>query len=178
MSIFSLTLLDWFLIGVLLYSLAISAYRGFVREIVVLVSVVAGILLASWFHQGLGALLKDVVRTENLALFFGFFLIFIGTLAAGAIVGWLMAKFMKFAGLEWFDRLLGAAFGLVRGWLIGVAIFLGLTAFDVQAERVRNSRLAPLFLPGSRVIAVVAPFELKAKFLVGYREVERWWREH
>jgi hypothetical protein len=25
---------------------------------------------------------------------------------------------------------------------------------------------------------VVTPYELKAKFLVGYRGIEQWWREH
>ena len=85
---------------------------------------------------------------------------------------------MKFAKLEWADRLLGAAFGLIRGWVIGAVLLLGLTAFEVQTERLKNSELAPYFLPGSRVIAVVTPYELKAKFLVGYRVMERWWREH
>ena len=85
--------------------------------------------------------------------------------------------FMKLAKLQWADRLLGAAFGFIRGWMIGAVILLGLTAFDVQTERVRNSQLAPYFLPGSRAMAVITPYELKAKFLVGYRALERWWQQ-
>ena len=66
---------------------------------------------------------------------------------------------------------------VIRGWAVGAVLLLALTAFDVQTERVRNSELAPYLLPGSRVIAVLTPYELKAKFLVGYRAIGRWWQE-
>ena len=36
-------------------------------------------------------------------------------LIVGAIVGRILAKFFKWAGLSWLDRLLGGAFGVVRG---------------------------------------------------------------
>lgn len=177
-SLWDYTVLDWIVLGVLLYSVVTSALRGFAREVIGLVTLSAAMLLAFWFHRGVAALFKDVVKTENLALFSGFFLIFVATIFAGFLIMWIVAKFVKFAGVQWFDRVLGAAFGLVRGWLIGAVVFLGLTSFGVQFDMVRNSQFAPYFLPGSRVIAVVAPFELKAKFLLGYRDVERWWREH
>ena len=151
--------------------------RGFVREVYIAMAVLIGSLLASWFYRPIGNLFKDVVRTENVALFLGFSLIFAATLLAGALATWLVTRFMKLAKLQWADRLLGAAFGFIRGWMIGAVILLGLTAFEVQTERVRNSQLAPYFLPGSRAIAVMAPYELKAKFLVGYRALERWWQE-
>ena len=151
--------------------------RGFVREIYLVMAVLVGSLLAGWLYRPVGNLFKDVVRTENLALFLGFSLIFQGTLLAGALITWLISRFMKLAKLQWADRLLGAAFGFIRGWLIGSVILLALTAFEVQTERVRNSQLAPYFLPGSRAIAVITPYELKAKFLVGYRALERWWQE-
>src|SRR5205823_10057694 len=106
-----------------------------------------------------------------------FSVIFLGTLLVGALIIWLITRVMKFAKLQWFDRLLGAAFGFIRGWVLAAVLLLGLTAFDVQTERIRNSELAPYFLPGARVIAVVTPFDLKARFLVGTRALEKWWRE-
>jgi membrane protein required for colicin V production len=123
-------------------------------------------------------LFKDVVKTENLALFFGFFTVFLVTLLAGFLAVWLATKFVKFAKLQWFDRCLGAAFGFIRGWVLGSVLFLGLTSFDVQADRVRSSQFAPYLLPGARVIALFTPEDLKARFLVGYQAVEKWWREN
>jgi membrane protein required for colicin V production len=171
------TILDLLLIAILVYSIVISWLKGFVREVFGLITVLAGVLLAGWFHGSVAGLFKDVVRTENLALFFGFSVIFVATLVAGFVIIWLITRFVKFAKLQWADRMLGAAFGFIRGWVIGAVILLALTAFDVQTERLKNSGLVPYFLPGSRVIAVMTPYEVKAKFLVGYRALERWWRQ-
>src|SRR5262249_22053697 len=169
--------LDWLIIAILLYSIVVSWFKGFIREVLGLITVLAGVLLAAWFYRGVGRLFKDVVRTENIALFFGFSLIFVMTLLAGFVAIWLITKFMTFARLQWADRLLGVAFGFIRGWVISAAVLLALTAFEILRERLKNSELAPYFLPGSRVIAVMTPYEMKAKFLVGYRALERWWRQ-
>jgi membrane protein required for colicin V production len=177
MIIFKFSLLDWLLVAILAYSIAISWFKGFVREVLGLITVLAAVLLAAWFYRGVGRLFKDVVRTENIALFLGFSLIFVMTLLVGFITIWLITKFMKFAKVQWADRLLGAAFGFIRGWVFSAAVLLALTAFEIQTERLKNSELAPYFLPGSRVIAVMTPYEIKAKFLVGYRTLERWWRQ-
>jgi membrane protein required for colicin V production len=171
------SILDLLILAILAYSIVRSTMRGFIREIYIVLAVLLGSILASWFYRPVGNLFKDVVRTENLALFFGFSVIFVVTLLAGLTAILLLTKFMKFAKLQWADRLLGAAFGFIRGWLIGAVILLALTAFEVQTERVKNSELAPYFLPGARAIAVMTPYEIKAKFLVGYRAIERWWRQ-
>src|SRR5437870_4581154 len=177
MIIFKFSLLDWLMLAILVYSIAISWFKGFVREVIGLISVLVGVLLAAWLYRVVGAMFKDVVRTENIALFLGFSLIFVVVLFAGFLITWLVTRFVKFAKLEWADRLLGAAFGFIRGWTICAAMLLAFTAFDIQTERLKNSELAPYFLPGSRVIAVLTPYEIKAKFLVGYRALERWWRQ-
>jgi membrane protein required for colicin V production len=169
------SLLDWVLIAILVYSIITSWFKGFTREVLGIITVVVGILLASWFYRSVAGLFKDVVRTENFALFLGFSVIFLATLVVGFVIVWLVTKFVKFAKLQWADRMLGAAFGFIRGWVIGAVVLLALTSFDVQTERLKNSELVPYFLPGSRVIAVVTPYEMKAKFLVGYRALERWW---
>lgn len=170
-------LLDFVLLAILVYSTAVAFLKGFVREVFGLITVAVAVLAASWFYSSIAGMFKDVVRTENLALFLGFSAIFLVILIAGFLAIWLAAKFMKFAKVQWADRMLGAAFGFIRGWLIGAVILLALTAFGIQAETVRDSGLAPYFLPGSRVIAAMTPFEMKAKFLVGYRGMERWWRQ-
>jgi membrane protein required for colicin V production len=171
------SILDLLILAILAYSIVRSTMRGFVREIYIVSAVLVGSLLSAWFFRPVGNLFKDVVRTENVALFLGFSLIFIATLIVGAVVTWLVTRFMKHAKLQWADQLLGAAFGFIRGWMIGAVILLVLTAFDIQTERVKNSLFAPYFLPGSRAFAVLTPYELKAKFLVGYRALERLWQQ-
>lgn len=176
-SVTSFTVVDWVVVLILIFSVVSSFKNGFVRELLGLAFLVLAFLLSSWSYQSVSGLFKDVVKTENLALFLGFSVVFLVTLVVGFLVIWLITKFVKFANIQWFDRLLGAAFGFIRGWLLASILFLGLTSFGVQAERIRDSQLAPYLLPGARVVALLTPYDLKARFLVGYRAVERWWLE-
>lgn len=171
------TLLDWIVVAILAYSIATSIVRGFVREVLGLATLAAALLVAALFYRRLGTLLAGILQTENLALFVGFLLLFAATFIAGFMLIRVIRKFIEFAHIQWFDRLLGGAFGLLRGWLIAAVIFLVLTSFGVQIQAVRDSRLSPYFLPAVRALAVLAPFDLKARFLIGYEGVERWWSE-
>ncbi len=173
-----MNLLDFIALGILVVSILLAAMKGFVKELLGLGSLVAGFLLGAWFYRSAAEPFKGVVKTENTALFLGFAVVFLGTFLVGVLAIRVAQRLLKFAKIQWFDRLLGAAFGFVRGWVLGSIVFLVLTSFDLQADRVKNSQLAPYFLPGARVMALVVPYDLKARFLVGYGAVEKWWREH
>ena len=171
-------LLDWMVVVILIGSIVFSITKGFVRELLGMIFLVLGFVFGAWFYPAVATPLKDVVKTENIALFLGFAIVFLGTLLVGAFVIWIARKLIKFAQIQWFDRLLGAAFGFIRGWILGAIVFLALTSFDLQAERVKSSRLAPYFLPGARIIVLATPRDLKTRFTDGYVAVEKWWREH
>ena len=173
-----LNLLDAVVLLILLGSVVYSALKGFVRELLGMLSLVAAFFVSVSFYRVASEPFKEVVKTENIALFLGFASIFLGTLIVGALVIWAVQKLVKFAKVQWFDRLLGAAFGFIRGWILGSVVFLALTSFDLQSERVRDSQLAPYYLPGARIIALATPHDLKTRFMDGYRVVEKWWREH
>ena len=173
----SLNLLDWGVLLILVGSVILSAVKGFVRELLGMAALAAAFLVGAWFYRDAASLFKEVVKTENIALFLGFAFVFVGTLLVGALVIWVVQKLIKFAHIQWFDRLLGAAFGFIRGWILGSIVFLALTSFEVQAERVRSSQLAPYYLPGARIIALAAPEDFKTRFMDGYHAVEKWWRD-
>jgi membrane protein required for colicin V production len=170
-----LTVLDWMVLTILLASIVSSVLKGFARETISLGCAVGGLLLASWFYKSAGSVVAPYVNTEDIAWLIGFGLIFFGILLLGAAVSLVINKLLKAVRLQWFDRLLGAAFGLMRGWVIGSVLFLILTAFPVQIERVRDARLAPYLLVGARVLVTVTPSSLKARFLNGYDRVQRFW---
>ena len=172
----NLNLLDWTVLFILVSSVVLSILKGFVREILTMLSLIAAFFVGVWFYRAGATPFKEVVKTENIALFLGFVVLFLGTLVIGALCIWVAQKLIKFAQIQWFDRLLGAAFGFVRGWILGSILFLALTSFDLQAERVQGSLLAPYYLPGARIIALVTPDDFKTRFMDGYHAAENWWR--
>ena len=174
----SFNLLDWIVLIILVVSIVLSTLKGFVRELLGMATLIAAFILGAWFYRAAAEPFKEVVKSENYALFLGFSIVFLGTLLAGVFIIWVTQKVVKFAKIQWFDRVLGAGFGFIRGWLLGSIVFLILTSFDLQAERVKSSRLAPYYLPGAGLIAVAAPQDLKSRFTDGYLAIEKWWREH
>lgn len=171
-----LTILDWIVLLILTGSIVSSVLKGFARETISLGSAVVGLLLASWFYHWPGSLVAPYVRTQDIASLVGFTSIFFGVLLLGVVISALVNKFLQAAHLQWFDRFLGAAFGFVRGWVIGSVLFLMLTAFPIQLENVRDARLAPYLLAGARVLVILTPSSLKTKFLEGYRKVQEFWK--
>ena len=83
-----------------------------------------------------------------MANFCGFLMVFVGVMMLGSLVGFILSKVLKVTGLSFFDRLLGAAFGIMRGVLIAAALVMAMLAFAPGAGRkpdaVAHSRLAPL----------------------------------
>jgi len=53
-----------------------------------------------------------------------------GVLLVGALVGFVVGRFLKVTGLSFFDRLLGAGFGVLRAAVIAVVVVAGLMAFS------------------------------------------------
>ncbi len=169
--------LDWVILAVVFISVFGSLLKGFAREAISLGSVVVGIVLASWLYSMTTGFFLQFVRSQDLAAILGFVTIFSGCLIAGSLVSFFVHKFVRLAHLQWFDRVLGAAFGLLRGWLIAAVLVLLLTAFPIKLASIQEARLAPFLLVSARVLILITPQTLKDKFMEGYGEVERLWRE-
>lgn len=172
--------LDFLLISVLLISLIGAVRNGLTKEIVRLVALAAGIVAGLWWCREAGAYFQPWVADQNIAGFAGFVAIFAGVLVAGMFIAWLIVKLLGWAGLRWFDRLLGGAFGLLRGLLISSALVLGLLAFTPltrSAEAVAESQVVPWVLQASQAAASTAPAELRQAFEKGLERVKEIWRE-
>jgi uncharacterized membrane protein required for colicin V production len=77
---------------------------------------------------------------------------------------------VKAAGIAWFDRFLGAVFGLVLGVLVDCVLLFVLVAFALKPEAVQQSSLAPYVTTGARVISLAMPANLKAQFSLGFEK--------
>ena len=107
----------------------------------------------------------------------GFAAILILIIAAGSLLTFGLRSALKRVKLSWMDHALGAAFGLLRGWLICSAVYLGLTAIPLQPDAVRRAALAPALLEGTRVISYLTSQGMRQKFAAGYEAVREFWEQ-
>ena len=170
--------LDILLLIVIAASVAGSFRRGLSREIIHLASVVLALLLACWFYAYAGSYFAPYLSSRQLANFIGFALVFVAVIAVGHAVSYVVGRFLKITGLSIFDHLLGAAFGVLRGVLISVALIMAIMAFSPAGQRpdsVVNSRIAPYVMGAARAFAAMAPHELKEGFQKSYGDVKAAW---
>jgi membrane protein required for colicin V production len=160
--------LDCILALIVAASVVTSVMKGFVRELIALGSVVVGLGLAAFGYERAASWFEDIAKSQQVALGLGFLTIFLGMLLIGAFVSFIVRKLIQTVGLQWFDRLLGGVFGLLRGVLVDAVILMVLVAFAIKPEAVRGSVLAPYITTGARGVAVIMPQELKTQFHRGF----------
>jgi membrane protein required for colicin V production len=160
--------LDGILAAVVLISLVTAILKGFIRELISLASVLAGLMIAALGYRRVGPWFEDMTSSQQVALGLGFLTLFLGTLLIGALASFFARRLIQKAGLQWFDRFLGGIFGLARGIAIDCALLMVLLAFSLKPEAVQSSLLAPFVVTGARVMVLAMPADLKAKFQGGF----------
>jgi membrane protein required for colicin V production len=170
--------LDVLLCAVLLVSFLGAVRNGLTKEIVRLIALVAGIAAGLWWYREAGAYFQPFLADQNISSFAGFLAILFGSLIAGMIFAWVLVKFLGWVGLRWFDRLLGGAFGLVRGLLVCAALVLALLAFTPltrSAEVVAESTIAPWVLHAAQAASLIAPGKVREAFDENFARVKTVW---
>lgn len=124
--------MTWFDYGVLLVigvSALVAVMRGFVREVLSLLSWIAAFVAASAFAGTVAPMLPSAIPNDSLRMLAAFLLVFGATLLLMVLVTLAIAELVRAVGLGFVDRVLGLVFGLARGLLIVlVAVLLaGLT---------------------------------------------------
>ena len=119
-------LTDYLVILAILVSALVGALRGFLRESIALGAWIIGLFLAWHFadviEPHLGGLLSDPTVRPWAARA----ILIVLVLLLGAATGAILAHFVRLSIFSGMDRLLGFAFGLLRGFvLLGVFVILG-----------------------------------------------------
>ncbi len=114
--------LDWIFLSVLGASLLLGAWRGLVYEVLSVVSWIAAFVVAQWLAPDAAALLPVQRAPEAGRYAVGFVVVFIAVVFAGALLAWITKKLVQSVGLRPVDRMLGAAFGLLRCAVLVLAV--------------------------------------------------------
>jgi membrane protein required for colicin V production len=151
---------------VLLSAIAAAA-QGFLFELFSLAGVVAGYVFAAWGYRQVAPWFAPYVSSPWVANIAAFVTIFVVVMLLAGAIARIARWSMKEAGLRWFDRALGAAFGLVRGVLVAMVFALALASFSPGSAVLAQSRVAPYLLVVARAAVWVAPTQVRMQFRAG-----------
>ena len=135
----ALTALDILVLLTVGLGAALGFSRGFVSETVSLAAWVLAIIAVKALHTPVSAMLVRPVGTESGAAVLGFALVFGLTFFAVKMTGKALGTTTKGSLLGPFDRVLGLAFGALKGLIAATLVFLLVSlVFDTL-----NGRSAP-----------------------------------
>jgi len=154
--------LDYGILGVIILSVAISFFRGFIKEAVSLVIWLAAFIISVKFAPDIGKHFQHSIHSPFVATAVAFVVIFVVILILGAIMNSFLTILIEKTGMSATDRLLGIVFGLARGVLIvGIVLMLiNMTSFQKEPT-VQQSRLAPHFESIAHWLENFLPKEVK-----------------
>ncbi|HAL38041.1 MAG TPA: colicin V synthesis protein [Polaromonas sp.] len=127
--------LDWILLGVLLFSMVLGAWRGLVYEVLSVLGWAVSFYVAQWAAPQVVTLLPLQSASAPVRYAAAFVLIFIAAVFAAGLLAFLLKKLVEAIGLRPVDRTLGAAFGLMRGLILLLAATV---VMDMTALRSSN----------------------------------------
>jgi len=115
---------DWSILAILVVSSLISLKRGFAREALSLVNWFLAFFIAMSFRDVFSNLLVHLIETPSLRDMVAFATLFAATLVVGALVSNLVVEMVRMTGLGGTDRSIGMIFGLLRGFVIVMALLI------------------------------------------------------
>ena len=153
--------LDWGLLGVLVFSMLLGAWRGLVYEVLSVLGWAASFYAAQWFapHVAEGLPFPSVSDPARYAT--AFVVVFVAAAFAAGLLAFLLKKLVEAIGLRPVDRALGAAFGWLRGMILLLAATVVVNTTALKSSTVwqesQGAALLTMALTGLKPV-LPAPF--------------------
>ncbi|WP_304985221.1 CvpA family protein [Coxiella-like endosymbiont] len=156
---------DFTIIGIIVFSIIISFFRGFVREAILLVIWIGAIVIVFKFSEPVQIHLRPWINSDSLRYAAAFGILLLAVFIFGIFINLIVHALVKKTGLTITDRLLGIFFGAARGFLI-VAVFLMFVSVGniKDGTAVGQSQLASKFEPIVTWLNQFLPCQLKNIF--------------
>ncbi len=143
---------------------AISAFRaGLIREVVTLVSVAVGVVVAGLFYDDLARDVLVFIDNEKTALIVAFLVLLGAVFLAGQLVAVMLKQAAALLFLGWADHAGGALFGLIKGLIVVEVLLILLVTYPQLGLKgdIDGSAFASVFLDTAPLLLLVLPDEFE-----------------
>ena len=160
-----MNLLDVLLAGLILAGALWGLIKGFVRITAMLVTLVAGGIVAARCYAPVAGVVAQVITNPALQRYVAMTIIFVGfALAVGLLARWI-THWVVAVELGWLNRMAGLAAGALLGFATGALLISMLTLWLPKNDTLfEASRLYPRWLALLRQAHAVLPPDLAARF--------------
>ena len=152
------------LIALLLFT--ISAYSaGLIREVVSLLAIFLGVIIAGALYKDLAADVLVFINNDDAARAVAFLALFGSVYLLGQLTAYVLKRAASLLLLGWADHLGGAAFGFLKGIMVIQVLLILFAAYPQLSldDAINNSRLAPLFIDDAPFLLHLLPGEFDTR---------------
>jgi len=145
-----------------LIGFTLSAFRaGLIREVVTLVAVVVGVLIAGHYYDDLADDVLLFIKNDKAAKVIAFVSLFGSVALLGQLAAFLIKQAVSILLLGWLDHLAGGAFGLLKGLVLVELFLMFFATFPYLGldDAIDGSGIAPLFLDNGPALLKLLPGE-------------------
>ena len=140
MESIALSHFDYLVIGVITLSGLIAFFRGFVQETLSLLLWIIAFAAAMVLNAYLDPYFLEYIDSPQIRRIVTIITVFVGIIFLGGLLIKLLRGLVHWSGMGGLDRLLGVLFGIIRGILLIVVIFLVLPDELKQSSFVTQSK--------------------------------------
>lgn len=164
--------LDTVILAVLAFGALAGAFTGFLWQLSRIVTLILAIYCTVIFHDSATPLVKRLLlpdAPELIPSLTAYGLVFVLVCAVMFTVTFVLHKVIEQVELQWFNRLLGALFGVAKAALVLGVVLFGLSGYDSSNAVISQSKVAKPMVESVRWGATLLP-ESYRKQIEAYKE--------
>ncbi len=131
-----MTIYDLVIIGLFLLFVGRGLWIGFLKQVIVLLSLYLGYIVASQYHDRLFPFLKEVSANPKVIFLTAYALLFIGAYVAFMLMGKGLGFVVKITITSWFDKFLGGVLGFAKAAILAILLHMILGTVLAPESRV------------------------------------------
>ncbi len=155
---------DIIVIGIILISGLLAFARGLVKEVFSIASWGGAVFVTIYGFTPAQPIIRDLIPWPEFAAPATIIALFIGSLIIFSVASHLVSRILQSTGAGLIDRTLGFVFGLLRGVLIAIVLFVGVGWFvgpKDQPNWFKDARTVPLAALATDYLLSLAPADIR-----------------